>query len=225
MSLPDVPWLFWKHRVYPASIVHVGGHRGGEAEFYSRYCDGEVLWIEALPKLHASLVKNIAKYPRQEAICALVSDVDGEEIEFKVASNDGQSSSMLELGSHVQQHPDVKVIGSIALKTVTMDTLLLGRGMAFINALLVMDVQGAELKVLKGLREWINCFEWIICEVNRDETYKNCPRVEEIDEFLAHVGDEFHAPFWRVETGWFSPNHSWGDALYSRRAARLVGSP
>jgi hypothetical protein len=43
-------------------------------------------------------------------------------------------------------------------------------------------------------------------EVNRAEVYKNCPMINEIDEFLNNYG------FQRVETTW--DGGTWGDAFY-----------
>jgi len=45
-------------------------------------------------------------------------------------------------------------------------------------------------------------------EVNREETYRGCPMIEELDAFIAPFG------FTRVETTWASHYHSWGDAIW-----------
>ena len=47
-----------------------------------------------------------------------------------------------------------------------------------------IDVQGYELEVLKGSRETITNISGILTEVNRDELYSNCDRVEQLDDFL-----------------------------------------
>jgi hypothetical protein len=49
---------------------------------------------------------------------------------------------------------------------------------------LTIDVQGYELEVLKGSRETLKNINYILTEVNRDELYENCARVEQLDEFL-----------------------------------------
>ncbi len=49
---------------------------------------------------------------------------------------------------------------------------------------LTIDVQGYELEVFKGSRETMKNIDYIITEVNRDELYKNCARVEQLDKFL-----------------------------------------
>jgi hypothetical protein len=46
-------------------------------------------------------------------------------------------------------------------------------------------------------------------EVNNDEVYKNCVKVDELDKFLSDYGFE------RVETTW--DGGTWGDAFYIKK--------
>jgi hypothetical protein len=46
-------------------------------------------------------------------------------------------------------------------------------------------------------------------EVNRDEVYRNCAKIEELDNFLSSYG------FVRVETTW--DGGTWGDAFYKKQ--------
>jgi hypothetical protein len=75
----------------------------------------------------------------------------------------------------------------------------------FIN----LDIQGAELKALKGMEEYLPNIDYIYTEVNNDQVYKGCNVVTEIDEYLKTFG--FH----RVETSWCE-NYRWGDAFYCK---------
>jgi hypothetical protein len=75
----------------------------------------------------------------------------------------------------------------------------------FIN----IDVQGYELEVMKGASRILEGIDYIMSEVNRDEVYINCPKVEELDYFLSKFG------FSREETTW--DGLTWGDALYVKR--------
>ena len=71
---------------------------------------------------------------------------------------------------------------------------------------IVIDVQGYELEVFKGSSNYLNSVDYIMTEVNREELYKGCARVEDLDSFLSDYN------FKRVETTW--DGISWGDALY-----------
>ena len=59
---------------------------------------------------------------------------------------------------------------------------------------------------LKGMGEIINQFDYMYIEVNREQVYKNCPHINELDKFLSD--------FKRVETRWTKWN--WGEAFYIR---------
>jgi hypothetical protein len=72
----------------------------------------------------------------------------------------------------------------------------------FIN----MDVQGYELEVMRGAMNTLDKIDYIISEVNKEELYENCVRVDRLDNFLSKFG------FKRVETNW--EGVTWGDALY-----------
>jgi Methyltransferase FkbM domain len=74
---------------------------------------------------------------------------------------------------------------------------------------LTIDVQGYELEVLKGSRETLTNIPGIFTEVNRDELYSNCVRVEQLDELLKNFD------LTRVETNW--EGGTWGDAFYLKK--------
>ena len=79
----------------------------------------------------------------------------------------------------------------------------------FIN----IDVQGYELNVFKGAVHTLKNIKYIMSEVNRDEIYKNCARVEQLDVFLGGYN------FKRVSTTWDNPCgvDTWGDAFYIKQ--------
>jgi sugar phosphate isomerase/epimerase len=72
-----------------------------------------------------------------------------------------------------------------------------------------LDIQGVELKALKGMGDYLKDVQYIYTEVNSDYVYKNCSIVGEIDDFLKQYG------FSRVETSWFR-DCRWGDAFYMK---------
>jgi FkbM family methyltransferase len=128
-------------------VIHVGANSGQERELYAKY-HLRVLWIEPLPNIFEKLQENIRGFPAQSALMALVTDKDDVEYVFNVASNDGASSSVLELGRHGEIWPEVHYVSSIKMKSVPLDTLL-----SKVNGeyqALIMDTQGSELLVLKG---------------------------------------------------------------------------
>jgi hypothetical protein len=124
-------------------------------------------------------------------------------------SNNNQSSSILELGLHKVFHPTIDYIESFEVETTVLRNILSKYPTIEFN-FLNLDIQGAELKALKGMEEYLNKVDYIYTEVNEDYIYKNCALVSELDEYLKKFG------LYRVET-YIVPNVKWGDAFYIRK--------
>ncbi len=195
--------LYVNYNLKISGILHIGGHLCEEIEDYEKYVSrNKILWIEAIPE---NVDKCKAIYKNLLIENEVVSDVI-EETNFYI-SNNGQSSSMLELGLHKDLYPDIYYKASFKTKTIpTFDVIEKYTNDIKFN-FLNLDIQGAELKALKGLGDYLNNVDYIYTEVNSDYVYKNCALVGEIDEYLSKFG------FKRVEVHWI-PNYNWGDAFY-----------
>lgn len=206
----DFKSLVQKHGINITGVLHLGASYGQEASLYNEVTDGEVLWVEAIPTVFEQLRENIKPYPKQTAIKACLSNIDGQEVVFHISNNESQSSSMLELGEHLHIHPEVSYIDQIKLVTTRVDTLfnLLGRDGSGLDFLSV-DLQGVEYQAIDGVGNLLNNFKWCLVEVNKKETYVGCMLIDDFDYFMLQKGFE------RVETGdWVA--ESWTDALYKR---------
>lgn len=203
--LIDFRKLFPKYGINPTGVLHVGANVGEEAPVYDELGIKDVVWIEANSQLIPQLRINAKKY-KHKVLHALVGDVEGLEVELHISNNAGQSSSILELGTHKIAHPEVHYVGSEVMKMVRLDQHGCWGGIDFLN----IDVQGAELKVLKGLGDVLHQFKWAYLEVNKAELYKGCALVEDVDMYMLGFG------FKRVETLWCG-NTGWGDALYIKK--------
>src|SRR5438046_1455790 len=71
-----------------SGVIHVGANVGEERELYDRH-GLRVVWIEPISEVFETLTANIAGFPRQRALQYLVTDQDGTEHQFHVASNNG----------------------------------------------------------------------------------------------------------------------------------------
>jgi FkbM family methyltransferase len=204
LSLRD---LSTRYDLRITGVVHVGAHLGEEAEVYDRMGVPRVLWIEANPDLLASLTRHVDRFAGQAAVQALVADDDGCVLPFHVANN-GQSSSLLDFGTHPQHAPDVWFVETKHLPSTTLDRVLSDHDFRDFN-LLNLDLQGAELRCLRGARRALQQVDCVYTEVNEDHLYRGGALVGELDEFLTG--------FERVATA-MTPA-GWGDALYVRRDA------
>lgn len=188
-------------------VLHIGAHECEEIPFYDtlKVPVDKRIWIDAIKdKVDEATARGIPNVYH-----ALITDQDDQEVTFNLANN-GQSSSVLEFGTHSQEHPNVTYVKSIKQKTSTIDTFFEKQEIdpshyTFWN----FDIQGAELMALKGASNAIRYAKALYLEVNEKELYKGCALLPELDAFLSTNG------FQRVLT--HMTCHGWGDALYLRK--------
>jgi FkbM family methyltransferase len=185
-------------------VIHVGMHRAEEYPIYKKAGVDSILFIEANRDLaHAWKVDDDYCY----VVHAAVSD-KVEEVEFNITNN-GESSSILELGHHSKVYPHIVNVKSVKMKTTTLDTIIEKVGIYdFHWNILNLDIQGAELKAMKGLTSWDNV-DAVFTEVNFVEMYKGCALEPELTAFLEEKG------FKKVEE--VDTGCGWGDALYIKQ--------
>ena len=130
-------------------ILHMGAHRGTEAAVYDWF-HKKTIWIEANPKIFIDLQNNVTSYVSQRAFNILLYEVDDKEFLFNISNNDGASSSIYDFGTESLKD-NLKMIETIKLKSKKIDTFFLQNSIDSKEYdFWVMDIQGAELPVLKG---------------------------------------------------------------------------
>ena len=196
--------LINKYNIIFTGILHVGMHEAEEIVEYEKYIGRDkILWIEAIPD---KVQYCISKFPSILVENAIISDVE-EEVNFNI-SNNGQSSSILELGLHKSLHPEVYYITSFKSQSKRLDNVISKYSDIQFN-FLNLDIQGVELRALKSIGDYLNKVNYVYTEVNNDYVYENCDLIEDIDKYLEKFG------FKRMETIWFG-NCKWGDAFYMK---------
>jgi len=206
--LIDFRQLFPRWNINPTGVLHIGGNIGEEFPVYMELGIENQVWIEANYDIWLKLKENISSNPKAVAYNFCVGD-ENKSVILHESNNAGQSSSILELGTHLQAHPEVNYVRDIEVQMMRMDDFFAKSDVSDFNFLNI-DIQGAELLALKGMGNLLNNFKWAYLEVNKEELYRGCALVEQIDEYLATFGFE------RVETLWCG-NTGWGDALYVKK--------
>lgn len=204
--LIDFSSLANRYNFKPNGVLHIGAHYGQEAEHYHKLGVEEMVFVEADPDTFKVLLKNIEQYPKATALNVCLSDKEENDVDFNVADHTGQASSLLEFGTHVFAHPEVTMIGKIKVNTKRLDQIPISSSLDFLN----IDVQCAEMKVLRGMGDLLKQFKYAYLEVNEKDLYKGCPHVNDIDLFMNGFG------FRRVETKMFR-HWGWGDAFYMKK--------
>jgi len=203
-SIEQIKKVLLSQSINITGAFHIGAHECEELSIYNNMgiSNEDIIWVDAMNnKVIEAKNKGI-----KHIYNAVITDKDDEDIIFNVANN-VQSSSILEFGTHLNEHPGVFYIDHIKLKTITVDSFFERNNIDvskynYWN----FDIQGAELHALKGAIKSIKYAKAIYLEVNESELYKGCGLIDEIDLFLAEYG------FKRVITN--ITKYGWGDALY-----------
>jgi len=202
--------LVQQFKINITGILHIGAHECEELRDYIQVGVGgeKTYWVEAMPDKVAFCKK---KYGEGLHIYqAVIDETDGTVVTFNITNN-GQSSSILEFGSHSTSHPQVHVVGKVSTTTTRLDTLIEREHIPMTTLNFVnLDIQGVELRALKSMEKYLSHVHYIYTEVNTEEVYKGCNLIGEIDAYLKGLG------FVRVAQKIYS-EYGWGDAFYMKQ--------
>jgi FkbM family methyltransferase len=197
-------------------VIHIGAHEAEELPGYSSAGISKVLWVEANPLKWQLLVDKISPFPDMVLGRFAAAAVSNQEAILNVASN-GQSSSILEFGSHQNSYPNINFVDKVVVDLQSVDDWIDQLGAIrkvynFVN----IDIQGYELEALRGMRKQLKYVDYVYTEINTSDVYKDCAHVADLDQFLGDFG------FSRVATK--ETNEGWGDAFYSRKNKSLLAA-
>lgn len=186
-------------------VLHVGAHNCEELSTYNTIGieSEKIIWIDANT---SKTINNIAR-GIPNCFTAVLDETAGEK-EFKITNN-GESSSLLDFGTHAETYSYIVVVETLKVTTETLSDFFTRTKLNPANYnIWNFDIQGSELHVFRGSPELLKYADLIYTEVNTAEVYKGCGQLHEIDSFL-----ELHG-FSRVKT--IITNDFWGDAIYVR---------
>ena len=170
-------------------IVHLGAHRGLEAEVYNWF-GKKVIWVEALPKLYSELSDNLYFYKNQKAFQALLTDKDDIDTNFFVSNYDSACSSIYEFTENIKSSEiwsvrNHQMIDTLNLKSKKLDTLFDKENIdpKQYNHW-ILDLQGAELLALKGAEKSLESCKSIYIEVSKKKFYTEGVLWDELKEWL-----------------------------------------
>lgn len=197
--LLDLIELVDKYDLRINGIIHIGGHYGEEDSVYNSINVINKIYVEPLENNFNILKNNVSNAILYKL--ALGSNTGYVDM-YVETENNGQSSSILEPKLHLIQYPNIVFNRKETVEMKTLDSLNIDGLYNFIN----IDVQGYELEVFKGGVNTLNNIDYIMTEVNRDEVYKDCAKIEDIIDFLTPYGFKMVECLWAGDT--------WGDAFF-----------
>jgi FkbM family methyltransferase len=162
----------------PKGIMQIGASYGQEVELFKLNGIENCILVEPLASPFEYLTNICSKTPGFVAVNALCSNVANEKIDFHVASNGGQSSSVLKPDRHLEVFKHVKFEENIQLTTTTIDIIYEYMSSQEIYTELIssidsiyMDVQGFEYQVLLGGSKFLKKINYIYFELIRSNLY------------------------------------------------------
>lgn len=182
-------------------IIHVGAHYGQEISGYNQAGVTDILLFEPLKSNYKKLKQNLTDgcIPYNMAL----GNQTGTIQMYVETDNHGMSSSILEPFEHLEIYPKIKFPYREEVYIDRLDQIHFNRKL---YNMLIMDVQGYELEVLKGGVDTLHTIDYIYSEVNLRTMYKDCVLIKELEEFLRSYSFE--------RTLLKDTNKGWGDALY-----------
>ena len=103
-------------------IIHIGAHELEELSDYLKGNVSRVIWIEANPKKYNFINKELKYFENMVLGKFAVGSENGNKI-LNLANN-GQSSSILELGTHLISYPEVNYNSKIEVEMKKLDDWL-----------------------------------------------------------------------------------------------------
>jgi FkbM family methyltransferase len=185
------------------TILDAGACEGDSAVRYARlFPRAHIYAVEPLPRNLAIIAQNVAEYgtPNVTPVEGCLSDADGEAV-FHVSSGSplehldtdqdwdfgNKSSSLLPPDRTVEVHPWLEFEDEVTVKTMRLDGLAAQLGVGAID-FFHLDVQGAELMVLRGAGTLLPRIRTLWLEVESMELYRGQPVKSDVEQFLRRAG-------------------------------------
>lgn len=145
-------------------VVHVGAHRGQEADAYRAAGFDRVVWVEPNPEHHETLTA-------VGELCPVACGARGTAT-LHVTRWTEQSS--------ILEPTEMEVTGTVEVQVVPLSELQGGCNVA------VVDVQGSEVDVLRSGD--LNTLDAVIVEVDTSQRYEGAGSPDDIAEVLTAAG-------------------------------------
>jgi FkbM family methyltransferase len=199
--------LVRRYKISPTRIVHVGAWEGADVPEYKALGISEITLVEAMPDKASSLRKQYGHDHQIQIIEAAASDTSGETVKFYPLGYG--SSSLLKPKIESLQHvfADFIELEPITVETMRMDDL---ENSEIDKVMLIIDVQGAELKVLQGSLELLKKTVLLKVEVSTTTYYVGQSYQRDVTLFLRSKG------FIKVSQR-ISRKMGQGDAIFLRK--------
>lgn len=148
--------------IQPKTVIHVGSHHGQDQTQYELLGVESVFWCEADPDC-CNVIARI--HPQSHVVHGFFWSTENTEIDFWIMRDRAQNSAF-----------PPKIADAVSSKNKIISTTLDAK-FADIKLtspiLLVVDVQGSEIEVLKGGKKLLTFIDYVVCEITGTSSVSN----------------------------------------------------
>lgn len=205
------------------TIFDVGANRGQTALAYRLvFPDAEIYCFEPFPPVFSELKHDLAGDKKVHLVPKAVSDTSGRTV-FHVNRVDHASSLLPHLESarllYAQQ---TERQSTISVQAITLDKYVSDNNISTVD-ILKIDVQGGELKVLRGATDllWGDDIHIIFTEVWGTPHYEGSPLLHDVCSFLSGYGYSLFDLF-NIKRAAVNGQLEWCDAIFVSETLRHI---
>jgi FkbM family methyltransferase len=175
------------------NLIFIGANDMSNIRSYVPHYQNAI-FVEAIPSIYDILMvtlESINKSYNTNYIGSncLVSEIDGKEYSFNVFSNKGASSSLYKANPKVWKWPHVTQTDTLSLKATTVEQIIKKYNWNHSLYDVILDVQGAELDVLKGFGSAnLKNVETLTTEISTKPYYEGGVLFKDLNNYLQSEG-------------------------------------
>lgn len=148
--------------IAPRTVIHVGSHYGQDNNQYELLNVESIYWCEA-DSICASELRS--RYPNSRVIEGVFWSAVGKKMDFWIMSNRAHNSLY-------QPKLSDEGIRRVKVSTTTLDFEFQDLELTP-PIMLILDVQGAELEVLRGSSKLLSTVNFLVCEITDKSSISN----------------------------------------------------
>lgn len=173
------------------TVIDVGANNGSTCKIWlQKFPNCHVHAFEALEMYQKQLAELLAKHPDRMTIWPYAASDNSGTADFRVHEDHPSSSSLLPVTDECKTAmPFTANEKKLIVQVRRIDQLLSSSDFAADRKVLIkLDVQGAELQVLKGCEQFFQQIDAILVEINLMPLYKGQPTFLDIATYLESRG-------------------------------------
>jgi FkbM family methyltransferase len=169
-------------------VLEAGGHIGSDTKEMSQlWPKGHIYTFEPIPSLFLQLTSKCKNLSNVTCFQLALGSKTGKSIMYISGGSSDASSSLFAPKDHLNQWPTVTFPVTMEVNSITLDEWAEQQGVDHID-FMWLDMQGAELAMLKASPRILKTVKAIYTEVSYTELYEGCPLCAEVKEWLIAQG-------------------------------------